>query len=95
MMSAYIVCYDLDEPGQKYECLNERLSSYPASWHFQRSVWLIGTTDGAEAIRDDLWACLDDGDKLFVGEMGNEAAWIGYSDDGNSWIETLLTTGFR
>jgi hypothetical protein len=90
-MPAYIVGYDLDEPGQKYECLKEKLQSYGAYWRFQKSVWIIVSIESAETIRDNLISCLDDGDKLFVGRLEGEAAWVGYSEKGNAWLIKRLS----
>lgn len=90
-MAAYIVSYDLDEPNQQYDCLKKRLEGYSHYWRFQKSVWLIATTDSAEDIRDNLLPCLDRGDELFVARLEGEAAWAGYDDNGNNWLENLLT----
>lgn len=41
-MTAYIVAYDLDQPGQKYECIKEKLEGSAAWFGYsdKGSQWL-------------------------------------------------------
>lgn len=89
-MSTYVVCYDLHTPGQKYECLAEKLESYSTHWRIQRSVWIIESESRAEHVRDNLLGCLDSDDKLIVARLSGEAAWYGYSDKGTNWLKSVL-----
>lgn len=90
-MSAYIIAYDLDKPNQQYDCLKKKLEAYPHHWRFQQSVWLITSSNSAAQVRDNLSSCLDSGDKIFVAKLDGEAAWMGYTDEGNDWLKKLLT----
>lgn len=89
-MTTYIVAYDLHQPGQKYDCLREKLEAYGTYWHMQGSVWIIATAQSAAQVRDNLSTCLDSNDKLFVAALTGEAAWKGYTDDGNKWLKDIL-----
>lgn len=89
-MNSYIVVYDLHEEGQNYACLYKKLKLYPTHWHMQRSVWIIATTQSAAQIRDNLRPCLDSNDKLFVGALRGEAAWIGFTQKATQWLKGLL-----
>ncbi len=89
-MPAYIVCYDLNSKGQNYECITKKLSAYGTHWHMQGSAWVIVTDQTSTAIRDNLKACLDDNDELFVGRLQGEAAWKGYSDKISKWLKDNL-----
>ena len=89
-MATFIVAYDLHEPGQSYDCIIAKLTAYPTHWHMQQSVWIIVTTQTAMQILDNLKTCLDANDKLFVGELGKDAAWIGYSNDVTTWLKKHL-----
>lgn len=89
-MAAYIVTYDLKQAGQNYTCLIKKLEAYPVHWHMQGSVWIIQTAKSAVQIRDELSQCLDTNDNLFVGHLGGEAAWNGFSDAGTSWLKKQL-----
>lgn len=89
-MTTYIVTYDLHKSGQNYQCITTKLRAYPTHWHMQGSVWIIETGKSAVQVRDELTACLDANDKLFVGRLGGEAAWTGYRTDETNWIKARL-----
>lgn len=89
-MPSYIVAYDLHQQGQNYDCLIENLKSYGTHWHMQRSVWIIYADQTSAQIRDKLLPCLDSNDKLFVAKLSGEAAWYGYNDNINQWLQKHL-----
>jgi CRISPR/Cas system-associated endoribonuclease Cas2 len=89
-MAAYIVTYDLYKQGQNYTCLTEKLEAYGTHWHMQQSVWIISTNETAAQIRDKLSPCLDSNDKLFVGKLSGEAAWVGYNQKITDWLKGTL-----
>lgn len=89
-MAVFIVTYDLNTPGQKYDCLTEKLEAYGIHWHMQGSVWLIVTTQTAVEIRDNLQECLDSNDELFVARLSGEAAWTGYGKNITEWLKKYL-----
>ena len=89
-MAAFIVTYDLHRAGQNYQCLTDKLESYPTHWHVQQSVWIIATNQSAADIRDSLNGCLDNNDKLIVARLSGEAAWVGYSPKVSDWLKRHL-----
>ncbi|MCC4240377.1 hypothetical protein [Thalassospira povalilytica] len=89
-MPAYIVCYDLHTPGQKYECLEKKIKAYGTWCHLQQSVWIVSTNQNSVSIRDNLKACLDSNDKLFVGRLSGEGAWMGYVKKTSDWLMDTL-----
>lgn len=89
-MPAYIICYDLHTPGQKYECLEKKIKAYGTWCHLQRSVWIVSTTQNAAAIRDNLDRCIDANDKLFVARLAGEGAWVGFSQETSKWLQDTL-----
>ena len=89
-MTAYIVTYDLHVQGQNYDCLYKKLKTYPAWFHMQGSAWIVVSNNTATQIRDHLSSCLDKNDKLFVGKLSGEAAWIGYSTTNTDWLKKNL-----
>jgi len=60
-MTAYIVAYDLMKQGQNYECLKEKLETYPKHWHMQQSVWIVvrALLQRLAAVRGRLSLCAD------------------------------------
>ncbi|MBT2603757.1 hypothetical protein J7E55_12090 [Bacillus sp. ISL-53] len=51
-MPLYIVTYDLNDPGQKYEQLLEVLRSYTDHKHIMKSTFLIYTNETPQQIYD-------------------------------------------
>ncbi|MBQ0707836.1 CRISPR-associated endonuclease Cas2 [Ochrobactrum sp. BD22] len=90
-MSAYVVAYDLKEQGQNYDCIIEKIKSYGTHWHMQKSVWIVVTSDTSEKIYNKLQPCLDDNDRLFVGELTSDCTWSnGYGDKVTAWLTKNL-----
>ncbi|MBK8197772.1 MAG: hypothetical protein IPK75_05325 [Acidobacteria bacterium] len=82
--------YDLKQAGQNYACISKKLEAYQAHWHMQGSVWIIQTSKSAAQIRDELKACLDQNDTLFVARLEGESAWHGFSDKAGVWLKSKL-----
>jgi len=83
-MAAFIVTYDLNQHGQKYDCIIKKLEGLGA-WHMQQSVWIVAGNNTSESIRNSLRECLDSNDSLFVGRI-TDAAWNGLSDQAAAWL---------
>src|SRR3546814_5478189 len=71
-MAAYIICYDLTNPGRNYQNLYEKIKSYGTWARVTESNWVIVTTKTAVQIRDDLLTVLDSNDRLFVVKSGRD-----------------------
>jgi CRISPR/Cas system-associated endoribonuclease Cas2 len=89
-MSSYIVTYDLMQQGQNYTSIRAKLKAYGTWCHLQGSVWIIATAQTAMQIRDNLRACLDANDKLFVAKLTGEAGWIGHEKTVADWLHKNL-----
>lgn len=74
-MAIFIVAYDLDTPGQNYDCIIKKIEALPCC-HAQRSVWFVQYEGTTSALRDHLMSCLDKNDKLFVDYVSG--SWAGY-----------------
>ena len=85
-MSAYIITYDLSQPGRNYDDLYARIKSYDAWAMITESSWAVVTEQSPVAVRDHLKPALDRNDKLFVGTLGS-SAWIGLSDKISDWLK--------
>lgn len=85
-MSAYIVSYDLIKQGQNYDCITDKLETYPNHWHMQQSVWIVVTDQTHSQIRDNLKSCLDQNDKLFVGKLSAAAWHPPFGEKGDKWL---------
>jgi hypothetical protein len=87
MKRLYIVTYDLSNPGRNYESLLKRIKTYNGWARLGGSSYLIMTEQSATQIRDNLVQELDSNDKIYVGLMGNSAAWRGLGDEVSNWIK--------
>jgi CRISPR/Cas system-associated endoribonuclease Cas2 len=89
-MSAYLVAYDLHQPGQKHKELKEHLESFGSRWHLQRSVWIVVTDESAEELTNSLLGYFDDNDKLLVLGLSKDSAWWGYNEKTENWLSSVL-----
>jgi hypothetical protein len=89
-MKTYLITYDLYRPGQQYTGLTDAIKGSGTWAHIQQSVWVIKSNLNAVSIRDILSAYLDQNDKLFVCELGNEAAWFGLPLEISNWLQGKL-----
>lgn len=84
-MKAYIISYDLTNPGKNYEDLLKKIKSY----HWARlggSAYVVVSENTAVEIRDNLKLVLDSTDKLFVGTLVAQAAWSGMPEEVSKWL---------
>jgi len=89
-MTAYIISYDLSQPGQNYENLLNAIKGY-ANWaRLGGSAYIIISDSSPVQIRDKLNRELDSNDKLYVGVVTAPAAWIGMSDEVSDWLKKNL-----
>jgi hypothetical protein len=90
-MAVYIIGYDLNRPGQDYSDLFDAIKSHANGWwHHLDSTWLIKSSSTAKAIRDDLWAHMDNNDELLVAVISAPAAWEGFDESGSKWLRDNL-----
>jgi CRISPR-associated endonuclease Cas2 len=72
---SYLVCYDLDKPGQDYTDVIDALEKLGAR-RIQYSVWLLyAPALSPEQIRNHLAQFVDGNDRLLVVGLQNLAAW--------------------
>ncbi len=73
-MSAYLVSYDLDKPGQDYTDLIAAFRKAGAV-KLLYSQWGLATSSTAVQIRDYLQQFIDANDRLLVVELSGQVAW--------------------
>ena len=92
-MPTYMIGYNLrPSEKEKYGDLYTALEAIGSSgyWDCLDSTWLIITEKTAAQIRDVLKQYLKDGDRLLVIRCGEGAAWHGFKDDCQTWLEDNL-----
>ena len=67
-MPAYVVNYDLQQPGQNFPRLSKAIEDkYGTHWHMLESTWIVFSTESTKQIYEYLAPNIDQNDKLFVG----------------------------
>lgn len=94
-MAAYIICYDLNKLGQRYQKLNTLLSVYPKAKPILDSTWTVITDDSAEVVYARVKPALDDNDAVFISQLTvpparDRQAWNGFSQEINRWLNLVL-----
>lgn len=82
----FIVCYDLNSPGQNYTTLIDEIKSYGTWWHHLDSTWIIKSNKSAKEIRDHLGKYIDINDELLIIKFGDEWAGKGFEEKGYKWL---------
>jgi hypothetical protein len=91
-MALYMICYDLNKQ-KNYPALYEAIKNVGTDWcRVVDSTWFVITHHGSVAIRDHLRRAADSDDSLFVVQVTTPApaAWIGLSDEVNTWLKSRL-----
>ncbi len=92
-MPVYIIGYDLHpSEEEKYGDLYTALETIGSGgyWDCLNSTWLVLTDKTPAQIRDELKQYLKEDDRLLVMAYGDGAAWIGFKDDCQTWLEDNL-----
>lgn len=86
----YLITYDR-RPGIDYKPIHDAIKkNYPDHWHALESVWLVVSNNNATQVADSILGPFDEGDKLIVTQMTNNAAWWGLSEDGSEWVKKRI-----
>jgi hypothetical protein len=90
-MRTLLVGYDLNQPGQNYAALIEKLKSFGTYWHHLDSTWLVKTALTPVQIRNELARFIDPNDELLVLDV-TAANWAarGFKQRAYDWLHTYL-----
>jgi len=89
-MTAYIISYDLSQPGQNYENVLKTIKSYNNWAKLGGSTYIIISDSSPVQIRDKISQEMDSNDNLYVGVVSSPAAWRGMSDEVSDWLKKNL-----
>jgi len=81
MSKPFMISYDLNDPGQKYDKVFEIIETFGSYIKLQKSFWLIRTDLTPNEMTDKLNAVLDSNDSLFICELTN--SFQGRATDSN------------
>jgi hypothetical protein len=91
-MAIYMIGYDLHPSKEEnYDKLFTALEAVGSGyWDCLDSTWLVMTEKTPVQIRDELKQYLRDDDRLLVMRYGEAAAWLGFKDECQTWLEDKL-----
>jgi len=91
-MTIYMIGYDLRRPkGESCDKLFAALEAIGSGyWDCLESTWLVMTERTADQIRDELKQHLKDSERLLIMRYGEGAAWLGFTDECQTWLEDNL-----
>lgn len=69
MYKPYMISYDLNNPGQKYDKVFEIIKEFGAYIKLQKSFWLVKTNLNPNQMCEKLNTVLDNNDSLFICEL--------------------------
>jgi len=71
-MAAYMITYDLNKQGQKYEKVYQAIKDSALNWcHYWDSTWLIKSSLTVQQVADKITPHIDSNDRLIVIEVKN------------------------
>jgi hypothetical protein len=86
-VSLFLICHishaASDDARQR---IDERVAASFSSVLPLKGAWIIESEDTADAIRDQISACVPDTDGVIVTSIGNQAAWTGLTDSHTEWL---------
>jgi len=68
MFKPYLISYDLNSPGQKYDQIFEVIKKYTYI-KLQKSFWLVNTSSTPNQIAKEFDHIIDNNDRLFICEL--------------------------
>jgi hypothetical protein len=78
-MSALLISYDLNRPGQGYSDLHEAIKSLGTSWwHYLDSTWIVSTSLTPTQAFAKLQPTVDTNDSIFIVDItaDTNAGWL-------------------
>lgn len=74
MANNFFIAYDLDQPGQNYEAVHDRIKSLGRWYHAQQSLFYVHTELSAAEAHRHVFQVMDSNDKLIV--VDATGAWM-------------------
>ncbi|MFM2224173.1 MAG: hypothetical protein RJA07_375 [Bacteroidota bacterium] len=86
MKKCYIITFDLKNLGINQQMLIDSIKETKIWARLTPNTYLVISVLSATELRNFLLRNLKKGDKIYVGQLRDVAAWYGYGDDIASWI---------
>lgn len=93
MPNNLIVSYDLNNPGQDYSKVIEKIKALGTWAKIHKSVWYVKSTLTAAQAVDAIWPVMDRNDSLFIVDAtNNSAAWQNLSTEVSDFLKARWLT---
>ncbi len=85
-MSALLITYDLNKPGQDYSDLYEKIKGLGTWWHYLDSTWIVVASLSPTQAFDRLKLALDASDSMLILNITGDtyAGWL--TEEAWAWI---------
>lgn len=88
MPSNLFISYDLNNPGQNYSAVIEKIKSLGGWANVQKSFWFLSTSLTAQQVANALWSVMDANDSLIVIDANaNDAYWFNLDPAVSKYIQ--------
>lgn len=87
-MSALLITYDLNRPGQNYSDLHEAIKSLGKWWHYLDSTWIVSGTLTPSQASAKIQPTIDKNDRLLIIEVTSQASQGWLPEKAWEWIQT-------
>ena len=87
MANNLLISYDLISPSQDYDAVIDRIKTLGSWAKIHKSYWYVKSDYTASEACKEIWAVMDNNDKIFVCDATNgDSAWKNLSDKISSFI---------
>lgn len=89
-MSAVLITYDLNKPGQNYALLHEKIKALGTWWHYLDSTWIVVTSLTASQVFDKLKPAVDAADHVLVLNVSGDSysGWL--TQEAWDWLKKYV-----
>lgn len=89
-MSALLITYDLNSPGQNYKDLHEAIKDLGPWWHYLDSTWIVSTSLTPNQVVDSIRTKFDSSDELLVIDITGDSYQGLLQKEAWDWIKKVV-----
>lgn len=93
-MKIYVVTYDLNKSGQKYQELLEKIKENSMWARLSESSYAVGTEKTPQQLFDHLQTSLDSNDHLYIITIAKPYIGVG-TEEVTKWLENNLPSNYH
>lgn len=89
-MSALLITYDLNKPGQNYDDLYKAIKALGAWWHYLDSTWIVASSLTPSQAFDRLKPAIDSSDRVLILNVTGDSysGWL--TQEAWDWLKKYL-----